>query len=90
MNVSKLTGIFALPVPKPTASRRGFLKISGGVGAGLILGLAAPLPKGAGIAATAEAKGAMLAPNPFVIVAPDNTVTVVVKQPESFTHHFTG
>lgn len=76
MNVPNLTGIFALPVPKPEASRRGFLKISGGVGAGLILGLAAPLPKLGNVAA---AKGPMLAPNPFVIITPDNTVTVIIK-----------
>ncbi|MGQ0457167.1 MAG: molybdopterin cofactor-binding domain-containing protein [Hyphomicrobium sp.] len=68
-------GIFAIAPEAPTqSSRRTFLKISGG--AGLILGLSAPMPNLGGAAA---AKGAALAPNPFLVVAPDNTVTVVIK-----------
>lgn len=75
---NKLTGIFAMPVPKlPDESRRSFLKISGGVGAGLVLGLAAPLPK-LGPTGARAASGA-LAPNPFLRVAADNTVTVIIK-----------
>ena len=76
MNVPNLTGIFKLPTETPAASRRTFLKISGGAGAGLILGLAAPVQISTAKAATA-ASG--LAPNPFLIVAPDNTVTVIIK-----------
>jgi isoquinoline 1-oxidoreductase beta subunit len=76
MTIAKLTGIFAMPNEKPETSRRTFLKLSGGAGAGLILGLAAPLPK---INGAAHAGDAALAPNPFLIVAPDNTVTVIIK-----------
>lgn len=77
MNHTPLTRMFALPQQKPEASRRAFLKLSGGAGAGLILGLAAPLPK---LGATAEAAATTnLMPNPFVIVAPDDTVTVLIK-----------
>ncbi len=79
MTTSTLGEIFKMPpVQLPDASRRLFLKISGGAGAGLILGLAAPMP-GAGSRAAAAAAGTSLAPNPFVIVAPDNTVTVILK-----------
>ena len=73
---SPLTRIFALPAIKPEASRRTFLKLSGGAGAGLVLGLAAPFNVRA---ATAAAASEGLAPNPFLIVAPDNTVTVIIK-----------
>ena len=77
MSTSTLQQIFKpAPVTPPEASRRTFLKISGGAGAGLVLGLAAPMP---GVRTPAQAKGAVLAPNPFVIVAPDNTVTVIIK-----------
>ncbi len=76
MTSSTLARIFALPDQKAEASRRTFLKLSAGAGAGLVLGLAAPLPK---MGSVAHAKGAALAPNPFLIVAPDNTVTVLIK-----------
>jgi len=49
-------------------SRRHFLKIAGG--AGLAIGLAPEL---------ASAATGPFAPNPFVRVAPDNTVTVIIK-----------
>jgi isoquinoline 1-oxidoreductase subunit beta len=73
---SQLTDIFALPIEKPAATRRMFLKISGGAGAGLVLGLAAPVNMRA---ANAAGEAAALVPNPFLIVAPDNTVTVIIK-----------
>lgn len=72
-----LTKIFAMPpIKTPDASRRSFLKISGGVGAGLILGLAVPVTNLGGAAA---AKAAELAPNPFLKISPDNVVTVIIK-----------
>src|SRR5579863_9074911 len=49
-------------------SRRGFFKIA--AGAGLVIGFAPEF---------AEAAVGPFAPNPFVRVAPDNTVTVLVK-----------
>lgn len=77
MNAPKLTGIFAIPTEAPQASRRSFLKIAGGASAGLVLGIAVPL-RGVSTAAVAAA-GEALAPNPFLQVAPDNTVTVIIK-----------
>ena len=60
------------------ASRRTFLKISGGAGAGLVLGLAMPVPM-AGNATEAKAAGAPGIVNAFLRISPDNTVTVVIK-----------
>lgn len=80
------TRIFANPVGFTDSSaehtvpvaptRRGFVTMAG---AGLVLALA-PLPRmaGAGGAAEAAATGEF-APNPFLAIAPDNTVTVVIK-----------
>ena len=80
MTSMDLRKIFSMQSPltgTPEASRRTFLKISGGAGAGLILGLA-PL-KLASSTAEAAGKQIELAPNPFLRVAPDNTVTVIIK-----------
>jgi len=79
-----LTSIFKIEQPSeadpgsPRATRRGFLKIAG---SGLILGLAAPmLVDGAGVAHAAPGTaGGGLAADPFVRIAPDNTVTVIIK-----------
>lgn len=57
-------------------SRRGFLKASGGVGVGLALGWHLGVLPGAAQAAT-TAEPAMV--NPFVIIAPDGSVTVLSK-----------
>ncbi len=54
-------------------SRRGFLKASGGATAGLIVGFALPASEGA----AAGAEGATF--SPFVRIAPDGGVTVLVK-----------
>ena len=63
-------------------SRRAFIKIAGGTGIGLVIGL--DLPFSAAKAATP------FAPNPFVRVAPDNTVTVIVKHLDKGQGIFTG
>lgn len=79
MRHSNLTNLFALP-PAQT-SRRSFLKLSSGASAGLVLGLAAPVRGlgGAAVAENAAIANASFQPNPFLIVAPDNTVTVIIK-----------
>jgi isoquinoline 1-oxidoreductase beta subunit len=56
-------------------SRRGFLMASGGVAAGLVVGFGAAPSK----RAVAAASGGAGAFNPFVRIAPDGTVTVIVK-----------
>ncbi|MGF1593636.1 MAG: molybdopterin cofactor-binding domain-containing protein [Kiloniellaceae bacterium] len=71
------------------ASRRQFLKASAVTGAGLVIGFAfAGGNKMAAAAATETAEG--FAPNAFVRVAPDNTVTVLIKHIEFGQGTFTG
>ncbi|WP_296943158.1 xanthine dehydrogenase family protein molybdopterin-binding subunit [uncultured Massilia sp.] len=62
------------------ASRRGFLKAGAGAAGGLVLGFM--LPGGGRLARAAEAKPVVYAPNAFVRVAPDDTVTVIVNRLE--------
>lgn len=72
-----LTVAAADPASKAQTTRRTFLKIAGGAGTGLILGLAPP--QGGIPAADAKAGGTPGLANAFVRIAPDNTVTVIIK-----------
>lgn len=60
-------------------SRRSFLKVAGAAGGGLMLGFV--LPGGAALA-EGEAAKPVFAPNAFLHIAPDNTVTVMVNRLE--------
>jgi isoquinoline 1-oxidoreductase beta subunit len=60
-------------------SRRSFLKISGAAGGGLVLGFFIP---GTGRLAQAQTPKLISAPNAFLRIAPDNTVTVTVNRLE--------
>lgn len=69
------------PQAAPGMSRRRFLKASGIVGGGLVLGFY--LPGGGGRFANAQTPAAPVsAPNAFLRVAPDNTVTIAVNRLE--------
>ena len=61
-------------------SRRGFLKAGAVASGGLVLGFM--LPGGGRLARAAEGKPVVYAPNAFLRVAPDNTVTVIVNRLE--------
>jgi isoquinoline 1-oxidoreductase beta subunit len=61
-------------------SRRGFLKAGAVASGGLVLGFM--LPAGGRMARAAEGKSVVYAPNAFLRVAPDNTVTVMVNRLE--------
>jgi isoquinoline 1-oxidoreductase beta subunit len=63
-----------------TSSRRGFLKAGAAATGGLVLGFV--LPSGGRLARAADAKPVVYAPNAFLRVAPDNTVTVIVNRLE--------
>ncbi|HMN38667.1 MAG TPA: xanthine dehydrogenase family protein molybdopterin-binding subunit [Hyphomicrobium sp.] len=52
-------------------SRRSLFKLAGGLGAGLVIGSYLPVRAADG--------RVTFAPNPFIIVSPENTVTVIVK-----------
>ena len=60
-------------------SRRSFLKAGGALGGGLVLGFFIPA---ANKFAIAQAAAAPSAPNAFLRIAPDNTVTVIVNRLE--------
>ena len=73
-------------------SRRAFLKTGGAATAGLALGVFVPAlaqQGGPGVAGTATGAAAF-APNAFVRVARDNTVTVVSKHLEMGQGSYTG
>ncbi len=61
------------PVETATLSRRSFLKVTGGTAAGLVIGFSLPTVP------SAEAANAAAQFNPFVRIAPDGVVTVIVK-----------
>ncbi len=73
-----------LPAPQP--SRRGFLKLSLGAGAGLVIGAHMP---GIASAATESAAGDGVF-NPFVKIAPDSSVTVFIKHLDKGQGVYTG
>lgn len=60
-------------------SRRQFMKATGAVGGGLVLGFFIP---GANRFANAQAAKPVYAPNAFLRIAPDNTVTITVNRLE--------
>jgi isoquinoline 1-oxidoreductase beta subunit len=68
-----------------TSSRRDFLKAVGFAGAGLTLGLRLP-----SLVGTAEAADGSFEPNAFIRVAPDNTITVMIKHLEMGQGTYTG
>ena len=77
MSRSAITNIFAIESELERPSRRSLFKLTGFAGAGLVLGSYVSLAPSS--ANAAETAGSGLAPNPFLIVAPDNTVTVIIK-----------
>lgn len=60
-------------------SRRGFLKVTGAAGSGLVIGFCVPTTTQL---ALAEKKQNNYAPNAFLRIAPDNTVTVEINKLE--------
>ena len=77
------------PAAAASASRRQFLKASAVAGAGLVIGFA--FAGGNKLARAAEtATDGSLAPNAFVRIAPDSTVTVLIKHIEFGQGTFTG
>ena len=68
-------------------TRREFLKVSAAVGGGLLIGFYLPGRSKAGLAQAAEKE---FAPNAFLRIAPDNTVTVIVKHLEMGQGVYTG
>ncbi|MDB5968227.1 MAG: xanthine dehydrogenase family protein molybdopterin-binding subunit [Hydrocarboniphaga sp.] len=82
LDPSSAVAIFAIPAQQPAGlNRRDFLKSS--AAAGLVFGLQLPLAKKAFAAdAVGEVPPGQFAPNAFIRIAPDNTVTLVIKHHE--------
>ncbi|WP_395894426.1 xanthine dehydrogenase family protein molybdopterin-binding subunit [Cupriavidus cauae] len=68
--------------PAAGIDRRTFLKLTGMAGGGLALGIAPLGEVRADEAAAPTAKGPAAAPQAFIVIAPDNTVTVAVNRLE--------
>jgi isoquinoline 1-oxidoreductase beta subunit len=83
-----MSAIFSIePEPKPAAlGRRSFLKGTAAAAAGLTVGFRWAGPTRRALAATADA----FAPNAFLRVAPDNSVTVIAKHLEMGQGSYTG
>lgn len=75
-------------------TRRTILKSISGIGAGLVLGMQIPnkarAQSGAAAVIKGEAGDAVFAPNAFVRIAPDSTVTVLIKHIEFGQGPYTG
>src|SRR5437763_10575364 len=71
-------------------SRRDFLKSTAAAGAGLTLGFMLSPASAQTKAATAALNTAVFAPNAFVRIGPDNTVTVLAKHLEMGQGTYTG
>jgi len=66
----------------PTLDRRAFLQVSAVAGGGLLIGLYTPdvLAQGRG---GGPGSAASLAPNTYITIHPDNTFTIIAKNPET-------
>lgn len=81
LDPSSAAAIFAAPASASGVNRRDFLK--SGAATGLIFGLQLPLAKKAFAAdAVGDAPAGTFAPNAFIRIAPDSTVTFVIKHHE--------
>jgi isoquinoline 1-oxidoreductase subunit beta len=73
----------------PSASRRSFLRGAAATAGALVVGTYIALPKGKAVAATTSPDSAVR-PNAFVTIAPDNTVTVMIKHLDMGQGNTTG
>src|SRR3546814_3767096 len=89
-NLIHSTAPASLAVRALPASWRQFLKASAAAGAGLVIGFAFAGGNRIAAAATAATADGSFAPNAFIRVAPDNTVTVLIKHIEMGQGTFTG
>src|SRR6187399_1073453 len=69
----------------PRLDRRAFLQVSAAAGGGLVIGLYAPgvLAQGQGRGGGPGGPAASLAPNTYITIHPDNTFTIIAKNPET-------
>ena len=80
--VEELTRIVPLEHEKGGATRRAFLKAGAAASAGLVVACFMPLGMRRAFAEDVAKKPAQIPPNAFVRIAPDNSVTVLLKHSE--------
>jgi len=80
--VEELTRIVPLEHEKAGANRRAFLKAGAAASAGLVVACFMPLGMRRAFAEDVAKKPAQIPPNAFVRIAPDNSVTVLLKHSE--------
>lgn len=82
----------SVPNQIDSITRRGFLRLMSGVGAGLTIGVYSPLLAAgtSGPDKTASAEAGRFEPNAFIRIGDDNRVTVVIKHLEMGQGTFTG
>jgi len=72
-----------IPVPRsPALSRRDFLKAAATASAGLVVAFCLPMAARRAFAQEGNAPAPMIPPNAFVRIAPDNSVTILLKHSE--------
>ena len=67
----------------PKIDRRGFLQVSAVAGGGLLIGLYTPDVLAQGRGGGPGGPAASLAPNTYITIHPDNTFTIIAKNPET-------
>jgi isoquinoline 1-oxidoreductase subunit beta len=80
----------AFPKDRSETNRREFIRTTARAGAGLVIGFYVPNRSPLFRASAKENKGSVFAPNAFVRIAPDNTVTVISKHVEGGQGVHTG
>ena len=76
--------------PAEPITRRTFLKVGAAAGAGLTLGFATGESAAQAAKGSTDSGASAFAPNPFLRIAPDNSVTVIVKHVELGQGTYTG
>ncbi|MEO1282578.1 MAG: molybdopterin cofactor-binding domain-containing protein, partial [Pseudomonadota bacterium] len=92
--VSSKQSVEAAPVKMSSPTRRTVLQGAASIGGGLLIGLQLPgrarADSGAAAAIKGDGSAGTFAPNAFVRIAPDNTVTVLIKHIEFGQGTYTG
>ena len=70
-------------IKDPKLDRRAFLQVSAMAGGGLLIGLYTPDVLAQGRGGGPGAAAASLAPNTYITINPDNTFTIIAKNPET-------
>ncbi|MBL4764691.1 MAG: xanthine dehydrogenase family protein molybdopterin-binding subunit [Colwellia sp.] len=85
-----MRNLFNIPVAEKTTSRRSFLKVIGGLGAGLTISVNTPLVFSQENTLKKHSQDNSFTVNAFIKITPDNQVTVFIKHVEMGQGTYTG